>query len=159
MTNPNDITAIGTIKLLFLGGILAVLIGIALYGGEDKKSENEKDNVTTGALVESIKAGNEKINTSTKVMEDAGVYTKDTVGQDTLEPIPKDLQEQVLCPQYILPVLPELPELPPKEVMETISEAQLNFVLYQHIKAHQDRTIEVRKRIFKSYAEYLKSCE
>ena len=112
---------------------------------------------TREALIASLDEGNQKLNHSQSALIETGIYQADPLtappGIQTVEP------EVVMCPQYQLPVLPELPELPPKEVMDSVSKDQLNFILYQHIKANQERTIEVRKRIYVSYAEYMKSCE
>lgn len=108
-----------------------------------------------GVIVESLVDGHNELNDSDELLIDASVYG------DKLEPPSTQNNETTFasCPQYLLPVLPGLPELPPKEVLDAITRDQLNFVLYQHIKEHQSRTIEVRRRIFKSYGAYLKECE
>ena len=64
----------------------------------------------------------------------------------------------VMCPKFILPELPPLPKLPPKEVLVTLDKDQLNAVLYQHIRSHQERLLNARKILYGSYEEYLKSC-
>lgn len=65
---------------------------------------------------------------------------------------------KVMCPQYLLPTMPDLPHLPAQEVLVSVTRDQLNFILYQHIKEHQNRTIEVRKRLNESYVKYLETC-
>ena len=64
----------------------------------------------------------------------------------------------VMCPKFILPELPPLPKLPPKEILVTLDKDQLNAVLYQHIRSHQELLLNARKILYGSYEEYLKSC-
>lgn len=154
------LTRVGIIKLVFFVLIVSIFIGLAVHNAPTNPVGNGLDTnnkETREALIASLDEGSEKLNNSKAALMETGIYLPDPLTEPssihTVEP------EVVMCPQYRLPVLPELPELPPKEVMDTVSKDQLNFILYQHIKAHQERTVEARKRIYASYAEYLKGCE
>lgn len=156
------LTPTGMIKLTFLVIIVSVFIGWGLYKSPVNLEESgldKKDKLTREVLVDSLGKGDAKLNNSKEILMESGIYQTDPLVTGTPPRVQTLDAEEIMCPQYRLPVLPELPELPPKEVMDTVSKDQLNFILYQHIKAHQERTIEVRKRIYVSYADYLKSCE
>ena len=64
----------------------------------------------------------------------------------------------VMCPKFILPELPPPPKLPPKEILVTLDKDQLNAVIYQHIRSHQELVLNARKILYESYEEYLKTC-
>lgn len=160
MRNPHPMTKVGMIKLGLLIGAIIVFVVAVLYGNSDGPPEDErKPESIREAMISSLDEGDERLTESTQLLVDAGIYGKDGIPSNEALYIPSEKTEMILCPQYILPTLPELPELPPKEVMDTVTRDQLNFILYQHIKAHQNRTVEVRKRIFHSYAKYLEQCE
>lgn len=160
MRNNHGVTKVGIIKLILLIIVGGTLLAIGFYGGGDKPAlDDNKQESVREAMISSLDEGDERLIESTQLLVDAGIYSKEAVETVNGLIIPTENAETILCPQYILPVLPELPELPPKEVMDTVTRDQLNFILYQHIKAHQNRTVEVRKRIFHSYAKYLESCE
>ena len=63
-----------------------------------------------------------------------------------------------MCPKFILPELPPLPKLPPKEILVTLDKDQLNAVLYQQVRSHQEQVLNARKILYGSYEVYLKSC-
>ena len=77
---------------------------------------------------------------------------------DVLAASAGNTETTVMCPKYTLPELPPLPKLPPKEILVTLDKDQLNAVLYQHIRSHQERLLNERKILYGSYEEYLKSC-
>lgn len=157
MSNQNNMSKASIVKLTFV--ILVVLGFIVAWNMPD--TDTEKNTAARKAMLTSLEGGGAQLTKTNKLLVEAGVYGED-VNENGTARIPVTASknpEVILCPQYILPVLPELPELPPKDVMDTVSRDQLNFILYQHIKAHQNRTVEVRKRIFQSYANYLESCE
>lgn len=77
---------------------------------------------------------------------------------DVLAASSSNTEPVVMCPKFILPELPPLPKLPPKEILVTLDKDQLNAVLYQHIRSHQERLLNARKILYGSYEEYLKSC-
>ena len=93
-----------------------------------------------------------QINKETIVNNDK-VTTLDVLAAST-----NNANSVVMCPKFILPVLPALPKLPPKEVLVTLDKDQLNAVLYQHVRSHQERLLNARKILYTSYGEYLKSC-
>lgn len=68
------------------------------------------------------------------------------------------IDHKVMCPKYILPELPPVPKLPPKEVLTGLDKDQLNVVLYQNVRSHQERVLVARKILYTSYEDYLKSC-
>lgn len=154
------LTTVGIIKLVFFVLILFIFIGLAVHNAPTKPVENglDTDNKETReALITSLDEGNEKLANSKSVMIEAGIYRRNPL---TKPPSVRTVQpEEFTCPLYRMPALPDLPELPPREVLDTVSKDQLNFILYQHIKDHQERTIEARKRIYTSYTEYVKDCE
>ena len=87
------------------------------------------------------------------------IVNKDKVTTlDVLAASTSNTNSVVMCPKFILPVLPALPKLPPKEVLVTLDKDQLNAVLYQHVRSHQERVLNARKILYTSYEEYLKSC-
>lgn len=159
MSVPNIATVSGTIKLTVFGIVIALLIFFAIRSPAPETlhivNENVKEKRVRNAIVNSLDQGDADFEVATKDLIDVGALVDPKTG----ERASGHENEVVLCPQYVLPILPELPELPPLEVMETVTKDQLNFILYQHIKAHQERTIEVRKRIYQSYARYLEGCE
>lgn len=154
------LTTVGIIKLVFFVLILSIFIGFAVYTSPTKpvKKGLDTDNKETrDALITSLDEGNEELAISKSVMTEAGVYRLDPL---TKPPSVRTVDPEALtCPLYRLPTLPELPELPPREVLDTVTKDQLNFILYQHIKDHQERTIEARKRVYVSYTEYVEDCE
>lgn len=77
---------------------------------------------------------------------------------DVLAASTNNANSVVMCPKFILPELPPLPKLPPKEILVTLDKDQLNAVLYQHVRSHQERVLNARKILYTSYEEYLKSC-
>lgn len=159
-TPQPQLTKVGIIKFVFFILIVSIFIGLAVNNAPTKPVENglDTDNKETReALITSIDEGNEKLAQSKSVMIEAGIYQRDPLTKPPRAPTVEP--EVFTCPLYRLPPLPELPELPPKEVMDTVTKDQLNFILYQHIKDHQERTIEARKRVYNSYTEYVKNCE
>ena len=93
-----------------------------------------------------------QINKETIVNNDK-VTTLDILAASTT-----NTETAVMCPKFILPELPPPPKLPPKEVLVTLDKDQLNAVLYQHIRSHQEWVLNTRKILYTSYEEYLKSC-
>ena len=93
-----------------------------------------------------------QINKETIVNNDK-VTTLDALAAST-----SNAETVIMCPKYTLPELPPLPKLPPKEILVTLDKDQLNAVLYQHIRSHQERLLNARKILYGSYEEYLKSC-
>ncbi len=77
---------------------------------------------------------------------------------DVLAASTSNTNSVVMCPKFILPELPPLPKLPPKEVLVTLDKDQINAVLYQHVRSHQERVLNARKILYASYEEYLKTC-
>ena len=77
---------------------------------------------------------------------------------DVLAASSSNTEPIVMCPKFILPEVPPFPKLPPKEVLVTLDKDQLNAVLYQHIRSHQEQVLNARKILYASYEEYLKSC-
>ena len=155
-------TTTGTIKLVALIIIISIFIGLALYKRPidvTGQGLDINDKETRGALVKSLDSGNNELIDSKSILIKSGIYDEISTDESPLPRVQALDAETIMCPQYKLPLLPELPELPPKEVMDTVSKDQLNFILYQHIKQHQERTIEVRRHIYVSYSDYLKSCE
>lgn len=123
----------------------------AIVAVEELQSTRSKNSRET--LIESLDEGRNKLGDSNRIMSNVGADGKPlTLTQGAIETKP------VMCPQYLLPAMPELPTLPAKEVLSTVTRDQLNFILYQNIKSHQERTIEVRRRINDSYSEYLLTC-
>lgn len=93
-----------------------------------------------------------QINKETIVNNDK-VTTLDVLAAST-----SNTETVVMCPKYMLPELPPLPKLPPKEVLVTLDKDQLNAVLYQQVRSHQERVLNARKILYASYEEYLKGC-
>ena len=77
---------------------------------------------------------------------------------DMLATSTSNTETVVMCPKFNLPELPPPPKLPPKEILVTLDKDQLNAVLYQHIRSHQERLLNARKILYASYVEYLKTC-
>ena len=77
---------------------------------------------------------------------------------DVLAASSSNTEPIVMCPKFILPELPPLPKLPPKEILVTLDKDQLNAVLYQQVRSHQEQVLNARKILYGSYEEYLKSC-
>lgn len=158
MTTPHQISKIGVTKLVLLVLIFCLFTYIIFFS-KPIINQSNTDASTQKAIVSSLDKGSQELRESKELLKKSGIYGKHTTLADEIPSAKKVDEKPVMCPQYILPKLPELPKLPPKEVMDTVTKDQLNLILYQHIKTHQERTIEVRKRIFISYAEYLKYCE
>ena len=93
-----------------------------------------------------------QINKETIVNNDK-VTTLDILAAST-----SNTETVIMCPKYTLPDSPPLPKLPPKEVLVTLDKDQLNAVLYQHVRSHQERVLNARKVLYASYEEYLKTC-
>ena len=93
-----------------------------------------------------------QINKETIVNNDK-VTTLDALAAST-----SNAETVIMCPKYTLPELPPLPKLPPKEILVTLDKDQLNAVLYQQVRSHQEQVLNARKILYGSYEEYLKSC-
>lgn len=161
MPNPNQINKIEATKLI----LLVLIFCLFTYNMFFSKPVNKQNNLnpsTQEAIVSSLDKGRKDLRESKELLKKSGIYGEQIPlpGETPETPMTKiDAEKDVMCPQYIFPKLADLPRLPPKEVMDTVTQAQLNLILYQHIKSHQERTIETRERIFKSYVKYLESCE
>lgn len=156
---------IGVIKFIIFTLVIGTFAAVGLSNNQTKvkidadtllaleqaRAERSKESRIT--LLESLDKGSKKLKNSDKLMSNV-----DANGQPVITPEGVIETSPVTCPQYLLPEMPPLPTLPKSEVMATVTRDQLNFILYQHIKAHQERTIEVRKRINDSYSTYIATC-
>lgn len=153
MGNPEKPSKWAIFKLSLLL-ILILLFAWAVFSPSKKEATPSTTaivevNSNREALLRSLTKGVDEVEESRVLIENATVPNniKGILETDAL-----------VCPQYLLPILPPLPKLPSEDVMSTVTKDQLNFILYQHIKEHQERTIDVRQLINNSYTEYLKTC-
>lgn len=148
------------IKLGFLFVALVILFGVAAMRETASATTQDKPKHVIveqfepknpprhiQGIAKDLKDGDAKVNDSEKLLREVDVFGEQGV----------DLE--IRCPQFTLPLMPELPQLPPKDILESVTKDQLNFILYQHIKAHQERTLEVRRRLYDAYDEYLDTCQ
>lgn len=158
MPNPNQISKIEATKLILLVLIFCLFTYIVFFSKPIDK-QNNPDSTTQETIVSSLDKGRKDLRESKRLLDKSGIYGEQTTLPGETPVTKTDVEKVVMCPQYVFPKPPNLPRLPPKEVMDTVTQAQLNLILYQYIKSYQERTVEARKRIFISYTEYLESCE
>lgn len=169
MENQNNthVSKFTIIKFIFFGLILLLFIGIAVIGyptpsNEEKDLSRVKDSESSRYLdnmIDSLERGDRNLKDSRGLLDEVGIHGDRATTDGVLLPTLTEEGSVIHCPQYLLPIMPKLPVLPSKEVLDSVTKDQLNFILYAHIKEHQERTVEVRKRMYRSYAAYLESCE